>query len=204
MKSVVKSFLMTVLFALLLLPIDVAAQMPTGAVPQRRLIRFGFGGGLSVPTSHAADALDNGVNGQAYLLIDTGIVPPFRFNLGYQKFDFKEAILSGGAASGQSTILSGVGGMTVDLFRLGPIRPYVTAGLGAFHIKDDLNAGTTTPDGTTTSTTRFGIDGGAGLALRIGRLEGFIEARLQNVYTEAGVIDTRTITAVPVTFGILF
>jgi hypothetical protein len=198
------TFLIAGLLAGAVLPHDVLAQLPGMGAPARRLVRIGFGGGVSVPTNDVKSALDNGINGQAYLLIDTGILPAFRFNLGYQKFDFKEAILGGGATSGQSTILSGIGGMTVDLFRFGPVRPYVTAGLGAFHIKDDLDAGTTTPDGTTSSTTRFGIDGGAGLALRLGRLEGFIEARLQNVYTEAGLIDTRTITAIPVTFGVLF
>jgi hypothetical protein len=100
--------------------------------------------------------------------------------------------------------------MTVDLFRIGPLRPYVTAGLGAFSITDAIESlGTPTAEVSTqtlgsTTTTRFGIDGGAGLALKLGRLEGFIEARLQNVYTEAGAIDTRSIRSVPVTFGILF
>lgn len=206
MQSRFASFLVAALLGGSVLPADALAQMPGMGGPSRRLIRIGFGGGVSVPTDDVASALDNGVNGQAYLLIDTGILPPFRFNLGYQKFDFKQAVLGGGDATGQSTILSGVGGMTVDLFRLGPLRPYVTAGLGAFHIADDLDGGGAAGNGTpaSTSTTRFGIDGGAGLGLRIGRLEGFIEARLQNVYTEAGVIDTRTITSIPVTFGILF
>jgi hypothetical protein len=196
------SYLVAALLAAAALPLDAAAQLPEMGGAGRRLIRIGFGGGVSVPTNDVASALDNGINGQAYLLIDTGILPPFRFNLGYQKFDFKEAILGG--ASGESTILSGVGGISMDLFRVGPVRPYITAGLGAFHITDQLDAQTTTPEDESTSTTRFGIDGGAGLALRIGRLEGFIEARLQNVYTEAGFIDTRTITAIPVTFGVLF
>ena len=184
-----------------LLPAPAAAQLPGGGVPGRRLLRVGFGGGVSVPTSHAADALDNGVNGQAYLLVDTGILPPLRFNLGYQKFDFKQAILAG--ATGQSSILSGVAGISLNLLQLGPIRPYVTAGVGGFHISDELVTGGTAQV-ESTSSTRFGIDGGAGLALRIGRLEGFVEARLQNVYTEVGVIDTKTIRSVPVTFGILF
>jgi hypothetical protein len=48
------------------------------------------------------------------------------------------------------------------------------------------------------------IDGGAGIALKIGRLEAFIEGRVQNVYTNEGAIDASTIRAVPVTFGILF
>jgi hypothetical protein len=202
-----RSALMITLLASVLGPATAAAQMP-GAMPGRRLVRIGFGGGVSVPTSNAKAALENGINGQAFLLIDTGILPPFRLNLGYQKFDFREAIT--GAAAGQTSILSGVGGMTVDLFRIGPLRPYVTAGLGAFSITDAIESlGTPTAEVSTqtlgsTTTTRFGIDGGAGLALKLGRLEGFIEARLQNVYTEAGAIDTRSIRSVPVTFGILF
>lgn len=67
-------------------------------LPSQRQIRFGFGGGLSVPTSDARNAFENGVNGQAYLLVNTGFLPPFRINLGYAKFDYKEAILGGATA----------------------------------------------------------------------------------------------------------
>jgi hypothetical protein len=164
-------------------------------IPQRRLVRVGVGGGVSVPTQNAADALENGVNGQAYLLLDPGLGFPIRINLGYQKFDFKEAIL--GSAAGESEMLSGMAGLTFDLFNLGPLRPYVTAGLGAFRLKGTI-------DQTSATDTRFGIDGGGGLALRLGRLEAFVEGRLQNVYTEQGLIDTESIRAIPVTFGLLF
>ena len=201
MRARIPVFLAVGLVISALLPASSAAQLPGVGMPGRRLLRVGFGGGISVPTSDAADALDNGINGQAYLLVDTGFLPPLRFNLGYQRFDFKQALLAG--ATGHSSILSGVAGISVDLLQLGPVRPYVTAGVGGFHISDELDTGGTAQL-ESTSSTRFGIDGGAGIALRIGRLEGFIEARLQNVYTEAGVIDTKTIRSVPVTFGILF
>ena len=57
---------------------------------------------------------------------------------------------------------------------------------------------------TPTSQLKFGIDGGAGLALKIGRLYAFIEGHLQNVYTQRGLIDAKSIQAVPVSFGVLF
>ena len=133
------------------------------------------------------------------LLVSSGFLPPFRINLGYEKFDLKDAILGG--ATGESTILSGVAALSFNLFQLGPVRPYVVAGLGAFNIKDVLESAGGEAE---TSSTHFGIDGGAGLALRIGRIEGFIEGRVQNVYTEAGVVDAKNIRAIPVTFGILF
>lgn len=179
-----------------------AAQLPMGPQsPERHFIRIGFGGGVSVPTANAADALDNGINGQAFLLIDPGLGFPIRLNLGYQKFDWKEALLSG-ATGGESQILSGVAGLSFDLIRIGPVRPYVMAGVGAFNLKETLEGAGAA--GGSTTTTNFGIDGGAGIALKLGRLEAFIEGRVQNVYTQDGVIDSSSIRAVPVTFGILF
>jgi hypothetical protein len=167
----------------------------------RHLIRIGFGGGATVPTKEAGDVFENGVNGQAFVLVTPPGFPTLRFNLGYQKFDLKEA-LQAGAATGQSTMLSGVAGLSINLFNAGPIRPYVTAGVGAFNLTDKVTTGA---GSASESSLRFGVDGGGGLALRLGRLEAFIEGRLQNVYTsEKGLIDTKTIQAVPITFGIIF
>ncbi len=163
------------------------------------LVQFGFGGGVSVPTSHAADAFKNGVNGQAYVLLNLGI--PLRFNLGYQKFDYKSALLGAGATSGQSSMLSGVGGITLNLLSAGPIGTYVTAGLGAFNVTDQQTTGTGT---TSASNLNWGIDGGAGITLKLGKLQAFVEGRIQNIYTNKGKIDAKTITSIPVTFGVLF
>jgi opacity protein-like surface antigen len=175
-----------------------AAQM---GVPERHLFRVGFGGGVSVPTSDVRDALENGINGQAFVLIDTGVLPPFRVNLGYQKFDYRDVLGSG--VQGNTRILSGVAAVNLSLFTVGPLRPYVVAGIGAFGVRDAIGAGTTGP-AVSESVTEFGIDGGAGLAFRLGRLEAFVEGRVQNIYTEAGAIDARSIRAIPVTLGILF
>lgn len=170
------------------------AQLPGMGMPARRLIRVGFGGGMSVPTQNAGDALKTGVNGQAYLLIDTGVLPPLRFNLGIQRFSFDDALAGGGDEV--SSILSGVGGFSMNLFTLGPVRPYITAGLGAFSISQTSAGGA--------SATKFGVDAGGGLSLRLGRLEAFVEGRVQNVYTDTGFISGKNIQSVPVTFGILF
>jgi opacity protein-like surface antigen len=161
-------------------------------------IRLGVGGGVTVPTSGAAEALRTGINGQAFVLVNTGMVPPLRFNVGYQRFEMERSALPTG--TGETSILSGVAGVNLGLLQIGPIRPYVTAGLGGFNIRNDVDGVSDRPD----SQTRFGVDGGAGLILRLGRLEAFVEGRVQNVYTDAGLIDTSTIRYVPVSFGILF
>lgn len=171
-----------------------SAQMPGMNMPHRRLIRFGFGGGMSVPTRNAADALKTGVNGQAYVLFDTGVLPPIRINLGYQRFTMQD-VLGGGSSGETSSIFSGVGGFSMNLLTLGPMRTYITAGLGAFNIQQS---------GGGAATTKFGVDGGGGLSLRLGRLEAFVEGRVQNVYTDAGFINEKNIQSIPVTFGILF
>lgn len=97
--------------------------------------------------------------------------------------------------------MSGVGGLSIDLLRLGPLTPYVTAGLDAFNVKDELAA---VGGAGSTSATTFGIDGGDGLKLRPGRLDAFSEGRIQNVYTDEGVVDAKPIRSVPFTSGFLF
>lgn len=166
--------------------------------PEQHMTRIGVGGGVSVPLSDARQALKSGVNGQGFLLMNAGGIP-LRFNLGYQRFAFKDAVAAG--ASGQSTMMSGVAGLSLDLVHVGPVTPYVMAGVGAFHLKDELTTGGVT-NGVTD--TRFGVDGGAGVRLWVGRLEAFAEGRVQNVWTDAGLIDAKTIRTVPVTFGVLF
>jgi hypothetical protein len=179
----------------------VAAQMPLGEMPAgiggQRLLRVGFSGGMTVPVGASEEAWNTGYHGQAFLLISTGILPPIRLNLGYEKFDFKEQVL--GALSGQSSVMSGVAGLQMRLFGIGPLTPYVTAGLGAFRVDESFEGGSDPA-----AAIHFGIDGGAGLQLRLGRLDAFVEGKVQNVYTDAGVIDTSTIRYVPVSFGIMF
>lgn len=182
------------------------AQFPGGQSSQSsdyHFLRIGFGGGMSVPTQHAADAFKTGVNGEGFLLIDLRVLPPIRLNLGYQKFDYKA--LATGQSQGTTNILSGVGGLSITIIPFGPLRPYVTAGVGAFHVSDDAIAAAAATGATpSTSAIKFGIDGGAGLRLKLGRLEAFAEGKVQNVYTDQGVINRKNITSIPVAFGILY
>jgi hypothetical protein len=176
-----------------------AAALPLSA--QGRFIQVGFGGGMSVPTSNVKEAFENGVHGRGFVLLDLPGLPAFRFDLSATKFDWKEAVLGGPTTQGESQVLGGLANISINLLK-GPIRPYVMAGLGAFHVRNELQT-SGEPD-ETSSQTRFGIDGGAGLAIKIMKLELFVEGRVQNVYTERGMIDTKSIQTIPVTFGIVF
>lgn len=204
--SYIRRFTLTM--AALVLPLMAVPSM--GQAQQltddgQHMIRIGAAGGVVVPTADTRTALKQGVHAQAFVLVNLLRGMPLRFNLGYQKFNLKQA-LSGAPSSsstpdaGSTEILAGVAGTQIDLLH-GPVRPYVTLGLGGFDVRNALTAAAA---GTSVSQLRFGLDGGAGLALKIGRLDAFVEGHLQNVYTQRGLIDARSIQAVPVSFGVLF
>ncbi|MBK5189453.1 MAG: hypothetical protein JJD97_14510 [Gemmatimonadaceae bacterium] len=109
-------------------------------------------------------------------LVHLGPLPALRFNLAFQKFDYKQVL---GIPDAHANIVSGTGGLQISLLP-GPVRPYVTAGLGAFQVRNVADSA----NGTTASKVHFGIDGGAGLAVSIGRVSAFGEG--------AGRTSTRT------------
>jgi hypothetical protein len=97
-----------------------------------------------------------------------------------------------------------------------PIYPYLTAGLGAFRVQNRVDSvttngstcGTTTTVSNTTPATpafKFGFDAGVGLGLRLRRVTAFAEGKVQDVYSNQGMIkSTKQISAVPVSVGLLF
>lgn len=162
-------------------------------------IRIGAAGGVVVPTSDTRHALKQGVHAQGFVLVNLSQGVPLRFNLGYQKFDLKQALAAGAPTGGSTEILSGVAGTQINLLH-GPVRPYVVLGLGGFDVRNLM--ATAAPG--SMSQLKLGVDGGAGVAVKLGRLDAFVEGHLQNVYTDRGLIDARSIQAVPVSFGVLF
>jgi hypothetical protein len=158
----------------------------------------GFAGGVVVPTADARNALKNGVQGEGFLLLNLGGFP-LRLNLGYQHFDLAQALAAGQSAS--SSIVGGVAGTQIDLVR-GPVRPYLLAGIGGFNVANLVNEANA--PSASTSQFNFGLDGGAGLAVSVGRLSAFVEGRVQNIYTRHGATNLRSIQSVPVSFGVLF
>jgi hypothetical protein len=168
------------------------------ATAQRRqpILSIGFGGGAVMPVGKAQDDFKSGYTGQGFLLVHLGPLPALRFNLSFQKFDYKNVL---GLPSAHANVLAGTGGLQISLLP-GPVRPYITAGLGAFSVSNVVDSA----NHTSTSKVHFGVDGGAGLAISIGRISAFTEGRVQNIYTnDTGVISRKSITQVPVTFGIL-
>lgn len=170
----------------------------SSATAQRRqpILSIGFGGGAVIPVGKAQDDFKKGYTGQGFLLVHLGPLPALRFNFAFQRLDYKEVL---GLPSSHANVVAGTGGLQISLLP-GPVRPYVTAGLGAFSVSSAINS----TSGASESKVHFGIDGGAGLAISIGRVSAFGEGRVQNIYTnDTGVIRRKSITQVPVTVGLL-
>ena len=183
-----------------------------GASGSSRPIHFAFGGGVSVPTGDWKDALKSGFNGQGSIIVTLGGFPlALRGDLNYNRFSFKD---QGVAFPGQpgtvnlddvtQQIFGGLANVSVPFFGLGPVTPYVTAGLGAFNVKTDFGDGY---GGDGESETKFAVNGGAGVSIRLFGVAAFIEAKINNIYTEKGPITTqqlKDLQFIPVTFGFVF
>jgi opacity protein-like surface antigen len=174
-----------------------SAQMP-GEEMSTRLISIGIGGGVSVPVNDAKDAFKNGVSGQGFVRLNLKMLPIApRVEFSFSKFDLDEVKVG---TPGTQQILSGLA--TAQFFLMhGSVRPYIVAGIGAYNTKTETEG----INATSTSATDFGINGGAGLVVRLGHLlSAYAEGRVDNVYTKSGFIDSDQIQVVPVNFGIVF
>lgn len=178
-----------------------------------RPVSIAFGGGASVPVGSYKDALKAGWNGQGSLIYNVAGLPlALRADLNYNQFTFKEDLPFAPGGSGRAVttsdditqqILGGLANVTIP-FRMGPITPYITAGLAGFNIRTKLGGGTGATD---QSDTKFAVNGGAGLSLRLLGASAFIEARLNNVYTDQKLIsnkELKDLQFIPITFGFVF
>jgi opacity protein-like surface antigen len=186
---------------------SVVAQGLAGTEFSPRRLQIGIGGGAVVPRTNArAQDVLTGATGQAYLLLRLAPgFPALRIGADFARMKFGEAQsgFSQAALGTTRTQLGGIASLRFDLLP-GPVRPYILAGVGGFNIRDAIDS-TGKANAATFTTTKIGVDGGAGLSFRMGRISGFLETRIQNVYTkEQGLINTKSIQAFPITFGLIF
>ncbi len=179
-----------------------AAWGQVAPVESTHRISVGLGGGVSVPVSDAKDAFKTGFNGQGFVKLNLGALPIApRLDFTFQSFDLKGAKLAGAGTgttpSGTGSVLAGVANVQIALMH-GIIQPYLVAGIGAYNVRAKIdNQGTD-------SKTEFGVNGGAGAAVRLGVVSVYAEGRVDNVFTNNGVIDSSSIQVVPVTFGVVY
>ena len=147
-------------------------------------IQIGFGGGASVPVSHAKDEFKSGWHGSGIVRLNVPMMPfGLQGNFTYNHFSLDQQNV-GFAGSGR--ILSGIADARFGLPLPGPIKPYLLAGIGTYNIKAD-------PDQSgapaSKSTTKFGINGGGGVTISFPGLpvHAFVEGKIENIYTDQGL-----------------
>jgi hypothetical protein len=196
-------------FASVMFSLEAAAQFPMGGMggPSTRPIRLMIGGGMTVPTGEFEKSHDLGVHAQGALLINLGGLPiKIRPELTFTRFNLKDIELPGlptAPVGGTSQMIGGLGNIELGM-GMGPLRPYVFAGVGMINFKTTTDANDGSSESESASKTEFAVDGGAGIRLKLGALEGFIEGRVNNVYTDKGALNYRDVRTIPVTFGLIF
>ena len=192
-----------------LLSDSVGAAQGSYGTTSTRPISVGLGGGVSVPVSDYKEAFKSGFNGQGFIRFNLrGLPIAPRIDFTFQKLNIKETQLSGtGFTDGKSQILGGLGNLTYSL-GVGPIRPYIVAGLGVYNLKQELETGSAAsePEQSVTQT-RFGINGGAGLLIKLGGISAYLEGRIDNIYTDQAKNiqqNVKSVKIIPVTFGLVF
>jgi opacity protein-like surface antigen len=188
--------------AILVASSALVAQPASFGAANSRPVRLLVGGGANVPIGDFGDSYDAGFNVQGALLINLGGFPlRLRTDVQYARMPLKElAATVAGSAYGEenATLFGGLLNLTLPL-GVGPVRPYVMAGLGAFNVDPaQLTAAAAE------SSLEFAINGGAGLQIRLLGIDAFVEARLSNIFTDKGAIDTKSIQMLPITFGLIF
>lgn len=167
-------------------------------VPAAKPVSFGIAGGLSMPTGDFGDVAKSGYNVSGLLQFQQPTWPvAIRIEGQFQDFSGKDAFEGASAKS--------IGGLANALFYVptkSTVRPYLTGGLGFFHLKMDAGDACSSEFGAdecTDSSNKFGFDFGAGLEFQLSGMSTFIEANWQSVQTEGAA--TRMI---PIRVGIKF
>jgi opacity protein-like surface antigen len=156
-------------------------------VPAAKPVSFGISGGLSMPNGDFGDAFKSGYNISGLVQFQQPTWPvAIRVEAQYQDFSAKEGV---------DASVSTIGGLANVLYYIptkSTVAPYVTGGLGFFHVKADVGD-------ESGSNNKFGYGLGAGVEFHLTSMSTFIEADWQSVQTEGSA--TRMI---PIRVGIKF
>ena len=159
-------------------------------------LSFGVGGGIVVPTGSLSDGMGTGWSGTAQLRVKPPVSPlGFQVDAFYTRFGLD-------GIDGHSRMLGGTANALFAFPSASPLRPYLLAGPGLYN-------GKTTIDGlgSSESSTKFGLNAGAGFDFGMGKAQLFAEARFHAILkgtVDATSGDEKTAYMVPLTVGLRF
>jgi hypothetical protein len=152
-------------------------------------VEFGVGGGLSIPTGTTSNGLKTGWHGLALVQFKPASSPVgFRFDGSYTHLGF-----DGGG--GKDKIIAGTANAVYEFATAAEsqFHPYLIGGGGIYNVKDE-------PDfGTSVSSTKFGINVGAGFNFRSSGIGFFVEGRFHDI-----LVSGSNFHFIPLTAGVRF
>jgi len=154
--------------------------------------QFSLGGGVDLPMGDFDNNFNTGWHGLAAMTFT-----PAAWPVGIQIDGNYSRIPDDSPGDFNEQMIYGTGNI-VYRFQTSPestFRPYLIGGGGVYNLKA---TGNDVPDGTDSST-KFGINGGAGFDIKAGSASLFAEARFHNVFTE-----NNNTNFLPITAGIRF
>lgn len=162
-----------------------AAALALGAAPAKaQYLYWGLSGGVTMPSGPQADAQSSAMHGGLILGMHAPMTPfGLRGDLSLHHFPGKD-----GVALSTNMWISSVD-VSYDIPIPAPVRPYALAGAGIY-------GSTTSASGTSSSSTDWGMNMGAGVSF--GRA--FLETRWHHIR----VNETTTANIYPISLGFIF
>lgn len=164
-------------------------------------VEFSLGGGLGVPLGDTSDRDKLGWHGLAGLsFVPTGWPVGIQVDGQFHQFKLDDAVQPPGGKL-KDRLIFGTGNIVYKFktSETSSIRPYLIGGGGVYNLKTTGAGNLGTVLGTDNSTTKFGLNAGAGFDFKAGSVGLFIEGRFHDVFTDG--TDYRFI---PITLGLRF
>src|SRR3989454_10759274 len=161
------------------------------AAAQAPSVRFGLGGGASIPVGDYNQADKIGWHGLGMVQFGLpALTVESRVDGLYGHTTHKD--MSGAAVPGSTKLYGGLANVVYSIGPKGMARPYVLGGIGVYHVKVDV-------PGTTADETKFAFGVGGGGSVGAGPARFFVEGRFVSVRGSGG-----STSFVPVTAGVTF
>lgn len=164
-----------------------------GAAQAQTPVKFGLGGGATIPLGSTSDGLKTGWHGLALVQFKPASSPVgFQLDGQYQELKTK----ADAEFAGKSQLFNGTANVVYSfpVAAETKVRPYLIGGGGVYNVKAKPATGPSLG-----STTKFGINAGAGFDFALSGATLFLEGRFHNVFVEGG-----STKFIPVSLGVKF
>jgi opacity protein-like surface antigen len=172
----------------------------SASAAQAQGAEFSLGGGLGIPLSNFDDQAKLGWHGLAAMsFVPTGSPVGIQIDGQYHQFKLDEDVFARNDLKERFIFGTANAVFKFKTAETSPVRPYLIGGVGVYNFKSTGADDVETVVGTDNSTTKFGINGGAGFDFKAGSAGLFVEGRFHNIFRTGSDLNF-----IPITVGIRF